>query len=95
MTTEQAQTIIRTSFESKTEKALGWNVIVHNDEVNTFDHVEKCLQKYAHCDIQKAIALAHQINDAGLAVVWQGHKERAEAIAEALKMNCLDAEIQK
>jgi ATP-dependent Clp protease adaptor protein ClpS len=63
------------------EDALGgaWRVIVRNDDHNTFDHVARSLARtIPGISVDRGYAIADRIHNAGLAIVWSGHKELAE-----------------
>ena len=63
-----------------------WNVIVLNDNHNTFEGVAFALaQTIPGVDYDRGMALANRIHDQGQAVVWSGHKEQAELYWEQLK----------
>ena len=56
-----------------------WNVIVLNDDHNTFEGVAFALaQTIPGVDYDKGMRLANTIHEAGQAVVWSGHREPAE-----------------
>jgi ATP-dependent Clp protease adaptor protein ClpS len=74
-------------------KALGpgsglggsWNVIVRNDDHNTFEHVARTLSRHIPgIDYDRGMALANQIHNSGQAIVWTGQKEPAEHYWEQL-----------
>ena len=63
-----------------------WNVIVVNDDHNTFDGVAGALARHIPgVDLNRGFAMAEQIHRAGLAIVWTGHKELAEHYWELLR----------
>jgi ATP-dependent Clp protease adaptor protein ClpS len=63
-----------------------WNVIVLNDNHNTFDHVAVSLARYVPgISVQQGYAYAERIHTSGQAIVWSGHKEAAELYWEQLK----------
>ena len=63
-----------------------WNVIVVNDDHNTFDGVAGALaRQIPGVDLNRGFAMAEQIHRAGLAIVWTGHKELAEHYWELLR----------
>ena len=63
-----------------------WKVVVLNDDHNTFEHVIATFcQVLPAVSPEKAEKLAWQIHRSGLALVWSGHKERAELYHEQLK----------
>ena len=68
--------------------ALGgpWNVIVRNDDHNTFDHVALSLARYIPgVNLARGFAIANQIDATGLAIVWSGVREVAELYWEQLR----------
>ena len=62
-----------------------WNVIVLNDDHNTFDHVAKTLaQVVPGVTLEGGFRFAEQIHASGQAIVWTGPKEPAELYWEQL-----------
>ena len=63
-----------------------WNVIVLNDNHNTFEGVAFALSStLPGVTYERGLKLADSIHNSGRAVVWTGHKERAELFWEQLK----------
>lgn len=63
-----------------------WNVIVKNDQHNTFDGVADALARHIPgIDLDRGYAIARRIDRSGLAIVWTGHKELAEHYWELLQ----------
>jgi ATP-dependent Clp protease adaptor protein ClpS len=63
-----------------------WNVIVLNDDHNTFQGVAFALSSVLPgVDYDKGMAMANRIHTTGLAIVWSGVKEQAELYWEQLK----------
>jgi len=63
-----------------------WKVIVRNDDHNTFDHVAATLARVIPgVSLERGYALANEIHNAGLAIVWSGHREPAEHYWEQLR----------
>ena len=63
-----------------------WQVIVLNDEHNTFDHVAKTLaQVVPGVSVDQGYRIADTIHNRGQAVVWTGPREPAELYWEQLK----------
>ena len=63
-----------------------WNVIVRNDDHNTFDHVARTLARHIpDVNLDKGYAIADRIHNTGLAIVWSGHREPAELFWEQLR----------
>jgi ATP-dependent Clp protease adaptor protein ClpS len=56
-----------------------YNIIVLNDDFNTFQHVAECLMKYIPAmSSDRAWQLTNQVHQDGQAVVWTGPLEQAE-----------------
>lgn len=56
-----------------------WNVIVLNDDHNTFEGVARSLAAVLPgVDYARGMAFANRIHNAGRAIVWTGHRELAE-----------------
>jgi ATP-dependent Clp protease adaptor protein ClpS len=63
-----------------------WNVIVLNDDHNTFEGVAFALSStIPGVDYDKGLRIADTIHNSGRAVVWSGHKEPAELYWEKLR----------
>jgi ATP-dependent Clp protease adaptor protein ClpS len=63
-----------------------WRVIVLNDDHNTFEGVAAALSStLPGVSYERGMALANRIHQSGLAIVWSGHRERAELYWEQLK----------
>jgi ATP-dependent Clp protease adaptor protein ClpS len=62
-----------------------WRVIVRNDNHNTFDHVAHTLATFIPgVTLDGGYAMADQIHNSGLAIVWAGAREPAEFYWEQL-----------
>jgi ATP-dependent Clp protease adaptor protein ClpS len=62
-----------------------WHVVVLNDHHNTFDHVAETLAAHIPgVGLAEGYRLADRIHNTGLAIVWSGGREDAEAYWEAL-----------
>src|SRR5206468_9608316 len=56
-----------------------WNVVVLNDNHNTFEGVAFAIAStIPGVSYERGMALATRIHNAGRAIVWSGHKEAAE-----------------
>ncbi|MGI9112489.1 MAG: ATP-dependent Clp protease adaptor ClpS [Gaiellaceae bacterium] len=56
-----------------------WDVIVLNDNHNTFEGVAFALSSVLPgVAYDRGMALANRIHSSGRAIVWSGHRERAE-----------------
>jgi ATP-dependent Clp protease adaptor protein ClpS len=63
-----------------------WQVIVLNDDHNTFEGVAQALSTVLPgVSFEQGMSLANRIHTSGRAVVWSGHKEQAELYWEQLQ----------
>ena len=63
-----------------------WQVIVRNDDHNTFEHVARTLARVIPgVTYEGGMAYANQIHNGGQAVVWTGPREPAELYWEQLE----------
>jgi ATP-dependent Clp protease adaptor protein ClpS len=63
-----------------------WNVIVLNDNHNTFQGVAFALSAVLPgIDYNRGLAFANRIHETGRAIVWSGHQEQAELYWEQLR----------
>jgi ATP-dependent Clp protease adaptor protein ClpS len=67
-----------------------WNVVVLNDDHNTFEGVAFALSStLPGTSYEQGMALANRIHSSGRAIVWSGHKEAAELYWEELRRHGL------
>lgn len=71
-----------------------WNVIVHNDDVNTFEHVIRCLVNVVRLDTRTALKRTVEVDEEGLSIVDTTHKERAELVRDQLQSLNLTSTIE-
>jgi ATP-dependent Clp protease adaptor protein ClpS len=63
-----------------------WQVIVRNDNHNTFDHVARTLARVIPgISLEGGHRFADQIHESGQAIVWAGPREPAELYWEQLR----------
>ena len=63
-----------------------WNVIVLNDDHNTFQGVAMALAStIPDVSYDQGLRIADRIHSSGRAIVWSGHKEAAELYWEQLR----------
>jgi ATP-dependent Clp protease adaptor protein ClpS len=72
--------------DAGTDLGKPWNVIVLNDNHNTFQGVAFALSStIPGVDYDKGMTLADKIHNTGRAVVWTGQREPAELYWEQLR----------
>lgn len=80
------QTIGRTSRGSGSSLGEPWKVIVLNDSHNTFDGVAAALSRVLpNVSFDRGMQMANTIHNTGRAIVWSGHRERAELYWQGLR----------
>lgn len=62
----------------------GWRTVLFNCDCHSFDQVERQLIKATRCTLGRARRLSWEVHSKGSAVVYTGHRERCEAVAECL-----------
>ena len=70
-------------------------IVIHNDEVNSFDHVIFCLMKYCNHTLEQAEQCAWIIHTKGKYAVKTGDFANLLPICEALVENGLNAKIEE
>lgn len=62
-----------------------WQIVVVNDDINTFDHVIALFTRVLPgVNSAAAESLAFTIHNSGRAIVWSGHREPGELYTEQL-----------
>ena len=59
-----------------------YKVLLHNDDVNTFEHVIGSILKVTTIQAEEAVLKALEAHEAGVSLLLVTHKERAELYAE-------------
>ncbi len=72
--------------DSGAGRGEAWRVIVRNDDHNTFQGVAFALASVVPAvSYEQGLRLADRIHNEGRAIVWSGHRERAEHIWAQLR----------
>ena len=61
-----------------------WKVVLFNCDCHTFDDVEKVVMKATRCTLSRARQISNEVHNQGSAVVYQGVRERCEAVADVI-----------
>jgi ATP-dependent Clp protease adapter protein ClpS len=78
----------------KTSSLKKWNVIVHNDDVHTYDDVIAILMRLVNLDAATALKKTTEVDKKGLSIVATTHKEHAELLQEQFKCQFLTCTIE-
>lgn len=71
-----------------------FKVLLHNDDVNSVEHVVISLIELFSMNQRKAVDVTIEAHESGLALVMVTHKERAELAEEQLRSKGLTATIE-
>ncbi len=81
-------TAVRREERAETDSGSGgrdpWKTILYNCECHTFDQVEKIVTKALNCTLSRARAISHEVHTRGSAVIYEGHRERCEAVGDVV-----------
>jgi ATP-dependent Clp protease adapter protein ClpS len=90
MTTE----IIETPKKPAPKPLKAWKVIVHNDDINTYEHVIISLMQIVKLEPNVALMKTVEVDTEGLSIVAITHKEHAELLQEQLQSKTLTVTIE-
>ncbi len=82
------------NIELKATDLASFEIVLYNDDVNTFDHVIDCLMKYCKHNAQQAEQCALLVHTKGKCVVKSGDYSTLQPLCEALCENGLSAQIE-
>lgn len=77
-----------------TDNVYGNKVILYNDDINSFEHVEDCLMKHCHKSKKEAKKTAWDAHNNGRAVCFTGSLETCETVAEKMASSNLTVSIE-
>jgi ATP-dependent Clp protease adaptor protein ClpS len=66
----------------RTDHLPPYRVILHNDDVNTFDHVIRTIVRLTPLSQEEAVRRTMEAHETGSSVLLVTHKERAELYVE-------------
>lgn len=70
--------------DSGTGAGEPWKTVLFNCDCHTFDEVEKVVMKAVRCTLSRARAISHEVHTRGSATIYEGHRERCEAVADVV-----------
>ena len=71
-----------TPTRRKPKKLPPYKVILHNDDVNTFEHVIQSILKLTTLGLEQAVIKSLEAHESGLSLLLVTHRERAELYQE-------------
>ena len=78
-------TLTETDTAAEQRLAPQWKVILHNDEITTFEFVIELLLTLFRKSSQEAVALTYEVHNSGSAIVAVTSFERAELYVEQVR----------
>lgn len=73
-----------TEVSTRIDNIYEHKVILFNDEVNSFDHVEDCLMRICFKSQKEAKRIALEAHNKGKAICYEGSIEVCETVAEKM-----------
>ncbi len=70
-----------------------WKTVLYNCGCHTFDAVEKIVIKATRCSLSQARSISNEVHTRGSAAIYEGHRERCEAVAEVVASIGLRVEV--
>ena len=88
------ETLVEEAVDIAEAVADGWQIVIFNDDHNTFDHVIECLMAYCGHEVLQAEQCALIVHTRGKCSVKNGDFDELEPICTALLERDLTAEVQ-
>ena len=80
--------------KQKPRRLPPFKVLLHNDDVNTFDHVIKTILMLTTLSPEEAIVKTIEAHESGLTLLLVTHRERAELYVEQFRSRSLTVTIE-
>lgn len=77
-------TILEEETTTDSGQTSGWKTILFNCDCHSFDQVERQLIKAVRCTLSRAREISWEVHSKGSSVVYEGVRERCEAVADVL-----------
>lgn len=84
-----------TETKEKTALATPWNVVVHNDPINSTTYVTMVFKRVFGFSTQKATQHMLEVHERGRSILWTGERERAEFYTQQLQSYLLLTSMEK
>ncbi len=85
MVTEAPTLVPEVETDERTELAPRWKVILHDDDVTTFEFVVDLLVSLFHKEFAESVRLTYEVHDTGSALITVAGLERAELYVEQVR----------
>ncbi len=80
--TPDGQTAVLPDVSTRVDRLPPYKVLLHNDDVNTFEHVILSILKLTRLTQEEAIERTVEAHERGISLLLVTHKERAELYCE-------------
>lgn len=74
----------KTSDDSGRGGGEAWKTVLFNCDCHSFDEVERIVMKAVRCTLSRARAISNEVHTRGSAVIYDGPRERCEAVADVV-----------
>lgn len=75
------------SLQTRPKRQPPFGVILHNDDLNSFDYVIDSIRKVFHYELEKCFHLTLEAHETGRSLLWAGTLEGAE-LKQELLLSC-------
>ncbi|PQO38318.1 ATP-dependent Clp protease adaptor ClpS [Blastopirellula marina] len=75
------------SLQTRPKRQPPFGVILHNDDLNSFDYVIDSIRKVFHYELEKCFQLTLEAHETGRSLLWTGTLEGAE-LKQELLLSC-------
>jgi ATP-dependent Clp protease adaptor protein ClpS len=89
-----SDTEILEKTETKEEVGQSKELLLHNDDYNTFEHVEKCMMSYVGMSTEQAAQVAHIVHYRGKCSIKRGDDRSLKKLYFKLKLEGLSVTIE-
>jgi ATP-dependent Clp protease adaptor protein ClpS len=94
MSTTIESTPTRKPNPTKPRPLPQWKVLVHTDDVNTYEHVIRSFMDILRMEVTMAMVKTTEVDKTGAAVVCITHREHAELVQGQLQSKSLTVSIE-
>lgn len=88
------QSDTKTDTRDQTKRQPPYVVILHNDDINTFDFVIETLRKVFGYELEKCVQLALDAHNQGRRAIWSGALEVAELKVDQIRSRGADPQMK-
>ena len=94
MSTSEPATVTEPDVDEEVRQLPPYRVLLHNDDVNTVDHVVHSIVRITSLQVEAAAVKTLEAHERGVALLLVTHRERAELIQEQFTSASLTVTIE-